>query len=56
MKVVMKSAVDALYRLLWQREHEPASYNEALAFGRRHTIHWDDPELKKPTRRGSPPD
>lgn len=56
MKVVMKSAVDALYRLLWQREHEPASYNEALTFGRRHTIHWDDPELKKPTRRGSPPD
>lgn len=55
-KVVMKSAVDALYRLLWQREYEPASCNEALAFGRRHTIHWDDPELKKPTRRGSPPD
>jgi len=55
MKVVMKSAVDALYRLLWQRDYEPAAYNEALAFGRRHTIHWDDPELKKPKRRGSRP-
>jgi hypothetical protein len=46
MKVVMKSAVNALYRLLWQRDYEPAAYNESLAFGRRHTIHWDDPELK----------
>ncbi len=55
MKVVMKSAVDALYRLLWQRDCDPVAYNEALAFGRRHTIHWDDPELKKPTRRGSRP-
>jgi len=55
MKVVMKSAVDALYRLLWQREYDRAAYNEALAFGRRHTIHWDDPELKKPVRRGSRP-
>jgi hypothetical protein len=54
-KAVMKSAVDALYRLLWQRDYEPAAYNEALAFGRRHTTHWDDPELKKPTRRGSRP-
>jgi hypothetical protein len=54
-KVVMKSAVNALYRLLWQRDYDPAAYNEALAFGRRHTIHWDDPELKKPVRGGSRP-
>jgi len=54
MKVVMKSAVDALYRLLWQRDYDPVAYNEALAFGRRNTIHWDDPELKMP-RRGSRP-
>jgi len=51
----MKSAVDALYRLLWQRDYDPAAYNEALSFGRRHTIHWDDPELKKPVRRGARP-
>ncbi len=55
-EVVMKSAVDTLYRLLWQRDHEPAAYNEALAFGRRHTIHWDDPELEKPARRKSRPE
>jgi hypothetical protein len=55
MKAVMKSAVDALYRLLWQRDCDPVAYNEALAFGRRHTMHWDDPELEKPTRKGSRP-
>jgi hypothetical protein len=54
MKVVMKSAVDAMYRLLWQRDYDPVAYNEALAFGRRNTLHWEDPELKKP-RRGSRP-
>ena len=54
MKFVMKSAVDAMYRLLWQREYDLVAYNEALAFGRRNTIHWDDPELTKP-RRGSRP-
>ena len=54
MKLLMKSAVDAMYRLLWQREYDPCAYNEALAFGRRNTLHWDDPELKMP-RKGSRP-
>ena len=54
MKLLMKSAVDAMYRLLWQREYDPSAYNEALAFGRRNTLHWDDPELKMP-RGGSSP-
>jgi hypothetical protein len=26
MKVVMKSAVDAMYRLLWQRDYDPVAY------------------------------
>jgi hypothetical protein len=26
-----------------------------MSLGRRHTIHWDDPELKKTKRRGSRP-
>ena len=55
MKGLMKSAVNALYRLLWQREYDPRSYNENLTLGRRYTLHWDDPELKKPVRRGSRP-
>lgn len=48
MKGLMKSAVDALYRLLWLREYDSRSYEEKLALGRRYTLHWDDPELKRP--------
>ena len=53
MKRLMKAAVNALYRLLWMREHDPRSYDEQVALGRRYTLHWDDPELKKTVRRGS---
>lgn len=56
MKGLMKSAVNALYRLLWLREYDPRSYEEQLAFGRRYTLHWDDPELNKAIRRGSDPE
>ena len=55
MKNLMKSAVNALYRLLWLREHDPVAYNENLTLGRRYTLHGDDPELKKPVRKGSRP-
>lgn len=55
MKTIMKSAVNTLYRLLWLRDSDPAAYNEKLALGRRFTLHWDDPELKVPTRKGSRP-
>lgn len=56
MKQLMRSAVNALYRLLWLREHDPRSYDEHLALGRRYTSHWDEPELKQPVRRGSGPE
>jgi hypothetical protein len=52
MKAMMKSAVDTLYRLLWQRENDSAAYLENLALGERYTMQWDDPELEKPRRRG----
>jgi hypothetical protein len=52
MKAIMKSAVNNLYRLLWQRDSDPMAYQENLALGRRYTLHWDDPELKKPLRKG----
>jgi hypothetical protein len=51
MKAIMKSAVDALYRLLWKRDHDRRDYQESLALGRRFTLHWDDPELKRSTKR-----
>ena len=55
MKKIMRSAVNNLYRLLWQRDCDPMAYQENLALGRRYTSHWDDPELKKPMRKGSRP-
>ena len=45
MKTIMKSAVDTLYRLLWQRECDPEKYQRNLEFGLRYTTHWDDPGL-----------
>src|SRR5579864_8958897 len=53
MKAIMKSAVNAIYRLLWLRDFDPPAYNEKLALGRRFTLDWDNPELKEPTRKGS---
>jgi hypothetical protein len=55
MKGLMKAAVDNLYRLLWQRDYDPVAYNESLAFGRRNTLHWDAPELKRSRRKGARP-
>jgi hypothetical protein len=55
LKAIVKSAVNTLYRLLWQRDCDPDAYNEKLALGRRFTLHWDDPELKVPKRKGSSP-
>jgi len=51
MKAMMKSAVNTLYRLLWQRENDSAAYVENLALGQQFTMQWDDPELKKPVRK-----
>lgn len=50
MKAIMKSA-RSLYRLLWQRDTDPVAYNEAIAHGRRYTLSWEDPDLKRPRRK-----
>ena len=55
MKRLMKASVNALYRLLWQREYDPAHYQENMTLGRRYTLHWDDPEMKQAPRKGSRP-
>jgi hypothetical protein len=47
-RMIMKSAVDTVYRLLWQREYDPEKYQQNVAFGLRYTRDWDDPELKSP--------
>jgi hypothetical protein len=47
-----RSAVDALYRLLWEREYDQATYRDRLNIGRRYTQRWDDPELREPGNTG----
>lgn len=53
MKNLMKSAVNALYRFLWLRNHDPRSYEEQMVFGRRYSAHWDDPEISQATVSGA---
>jgi len=51
MESIMKTAVDTLYRLLWERDCDPMAYNPKLTLGRRLTLQWDDPDLRPPTRK-----
>jgi len=51
MKRIMKTAVNAMYRLLWQRDHDPEAYLKSLALGERYTLRWDDPEIETPRPR-----
>lgn len=46
MKEIMKAAVNSLYRLLWQKEHDPERWSRNLALGKQYTMHWDDPDAK----------
>lgn len=46
MKEIMKAAVDSLYRLLWQKKHDPERWRRNLALGKQYTMHWDDPDVK----------
>jgi hypothetical protein len=48
MKRTMKAAVNALYRLLWQRDHDPEAYLKSLLLGERYTRQWEDPEVEIP--------
>ena len=46
MKEVMKAAVNGLYRLFWQRDHDPAAYYEGTRFGARQTAGWSEPAVQ----------
>jgi hypothetical protein len=48
---IMKAAVNTMYRLLWQRDHDPEAYLKSLALGERYTQKWDDPEIETPRPR-----
>jgi hypothetical protein len=51
MKAMMKSAVNTLYRLLWQRKNDSVAYIENIALGQQYTMRWDDPDLNNPERK-----
>ena len=44
MKAMMMAAVNAMYRLLWQRENDPAAYLRSLELGQRYVHKWADPD------------
>ena len=43
MKATMKSAVNAVYKLLWNRDHDADAYRKSIEYGARITSRWDDP-------------
>jgi hypothetical protein len=44
MKAMMKSAVNAVYKLLWNRDHDPEAYRKSIEYGVRFTSRWDEAE------------
>lgn len=44
MKLIMKSAVNCVYRLMRLKLSEPQMYAREIALGERYTTEWDDPE------------
>jgi sulfatase maturation enzyme AslB (radical SAM superfamily) len=44
MKAMMKSAVTAVYKLLWNRDHDSEAYRRSIEYGVRFTSLWDDPK------------
>ena len=45
MKVIMKNAVDHVYKLLWLRERKPQEYEAQIKFADSYTTSWDDPHI-----------
>ena len=43
MKAMMKSSVNAVYKLLWNRDHDAHAYGKSIEYGVRLTSRWDDP-------------
>lgn len=44
MKLIMKNAVNRVYRLLRLKADDPDAYAEQIDYGERCTSGWDDPE------------
>jgi hypothetical protein len=44
MKLIMKNAVNHVYRLLRLKSTDPAQFEREIAYGDQCTLMWDDPE------------
>ena len=44
MKAMMKSAVNAVYKMLWNRDNDSEAYRKSIEHGVCFTSRWDDPE------------
>ncbi len=44
MKLIMKNAVNQVYKLLRMKVDDPDAYERQIAYGERCTGNWDDPE------------
>ena len=44
MRLIMRNAVNQVYRLLVLKAENPSEYERQIAFGERYTVRWDDPE------------
>ena len=44
MKVIMKNAVNQVYKLLRMKVDDPDRYERQMVYGQRCTLSWDDPE------------
>jgi len=45
MKLIMKSAVNRVYKLFWLKTHAPAKHQIQVEFGATYTTKWDEPEF-----------
>lgn len=45
MKMIMKNAVSKVFRLLWQRDHDPEAFQRQISNCEVYTSRWDDPDL-----------
>jgi len=44
MKLIMKAAVNQVYKLFRLKADDPDGYERQIAYGERCTLKWDDPE------------
>ena len=44
-KVIVKNAVDHVYKLLWLRERKPQEYDAQIKFAESYTTSWDHPRI-----------